>query len=208
MLSANLWSTARGRSSVASAAAGRRRKVRGEWGTVLSFAPPLALVAALLASPARAQEREYARVVFGADTVVAEIASTPQQREQGLMFREALPEGTGMLFVFPEEEVRGFWMHNTLIDLDIAMFDADLVMVDLHHRRAHDREVHDSSAPFAWALEMPLGWFEERGIGVGDVAVVLFDDPPGAPRVGEDPPRGAGSQAADNTRINASISPS
>lgn len=154
----------------------------------------LGLFAALLPMAAPAQEVEYARVIFGADTVVAEVASTPEQRERGLMFREELPDGTGMLFVFEEAEIRGFWMRNTLIDLDIAMFDEDRVMIDLHQREAEDREVWDSSAPFAYALEVRRGWFEERGIGIGDVAEILFDDQP--------------RPEPDSTRTSASMSPS
>ena len=43
-------------------------------------------------------------VVFGTDTVLAEVASLPEQRERGLMNRDSVPDGTGMLFVFPNHE--------------------------------------------------------------------------------------------------------
>ncbi len=116
--------------------------------------------------------QEYARVVFGADTVVAEIASTPRAHETGLMFRDSVPDGTGMLFVFDEEEIRGFWMDNTYVDLDVAFMDASFRIVDIQHLEALDREVKNSRAPFMYAIEVRRGWLAEHGVAVGDVVSV------------------------------------
>lgn len=118
--------------------------------------------------------QEYARVVFGTDTVVAEVASTPRAHEMGLMFRDSLPDGTGMLFVFEDEEIRGFWMDNTYIDLDVAFIDAALRIVGLDQLEALDKEVKDSPSPFMYAVEVPRGWFDAHGVSVGDsVAIEL-----------------------------------
>ncbi len=57
------------------------------------------------------------------------LALTPQQQAQGLMNVTDLPEGAGMLFVFPEEKMGSFWMKDTLIPLDIAFFDANRRLV-------------------------------------------------------------------------------
>ncbi|PIN93127.1 hypothetical protein COU61_01000 [Candidatus Pacearchaeota archaeon CG10_big_fil_rev_8_21_14_0_10_35_13] len=48
-----------------------------------------------------------------------EIAKTPDERSQGLMFREELGINEGMIFIFPERSNWGFWMKNTQISLDI-----------------------------------------------------------------------------------------
>lgn len=117
-------------------------------------------------------DQEYARVSFGADTVVAEIASTPRAHEMGLMFRDSVPAGTGMLFVFEEEEIRGFWMDNTYVDLDVAFIDASFRIVGLDHLAAMDKEVKDSPSPFMYAVEVPRGWFEAHGVAVGDSVVI------------------------------------
>ncbi|HKJ00830.1 MAG TPA: DUF192 domain-containing protein, partial [Longimicrobiales bacterium] len=76
-------------------------------------------------------EAGHAWVIFGADTVVAEVARTPAEREEGLMYRQELPDGVGMLFVFETSDVRSFWMQNTYVALDIAFLDASFNVVDI-----------------------------------------------------------------------------
>ena len=60
-----------------------------------------------------------------------EIAADYHSRMRGLMFRESLPERSGMLFVFASEYPQSFWMKNTLIPLDILYFDSTLSLVSV-----------------------------------------------------------------------------
>jgi uncharacterized membrane protein (UPF0127 family) len=113
-------------------------------------------------------------VIFDYDTVLVETARTPEERQRGLMNRESLPEGTGMLFIFPELQVRSFWMKDTFIPLDIAYLDAELRIVDIQAMEPETMDSHPSRQPAMFALEVPLGWFEEKGISVGDQALVVF----------------------------------
>jgi len=113
-------------------------------------------------------------VIFGADTVVAEVARTPEQRAEGLMYRQELPDGTGMLFVFEDNVVRSFWMQNTYLSLDIAFLDPALTIVDIQQMEPMTTDNHDSTAPAMFALEVRQGWFAERGIAVGTRAQVVF----------------------------------
>jgi hypothetical protein len=53
-----------------------------------------------------------------------EVARTPEDQAQGLMYRESLPPATGMVFPFPEAGVHHFWMKNTMVPLDIVWMDA------------------------------------------------------------------------------------
>ena len=115
-----------------------------------------------------------AQVIFGADTVVAEVARTPDERAQGLMYREELAEDAGMLFIFPESSVRGFWMQNTYLPLDIAFMDASFRIVDIQQMEPLTTDQHTARAPFMYALEMNQGWFEAHGVGIGAVAEVVF----------------------------------
>jgi len=67
-------------------------------------------------------------------TYAVEIAASPDSREQGLMFRESLPDGRGMLFLFPRPSVEGFWMKNCNFPIDIVWMDANrkVIFVSAH----------------------------------------------------------------------------
>jgi uncharacterized membrane protein (UPF0127 family) len=116
----------------------------------------------------------HAWVIFGADTVVAEVAATADERAEGLMYREAVPDGTGMLFVFPDVSVRSFWMANTYVPLDIAFMDAGFGVIDIIPMQPLVTESYTSRAPAMYGLEVRQGWLAENGIGVGARAQVQF----------------------------------
>jgi len=113
-------------------------------------------------------------VIFGSDTVHVEVARTLEEREQGLMYREELPKGRGMLFVFPDLQIRSFWMKNTFVPLDLAYLDAELRIVDIQPMEPETTDPHPSAQPAMFALEVPLGWFTTMEIGVGEQARIVF----------------------------------
>lgn len=97
-----------------------------------------------------------------------EIADAPQERSRGLMFREYMPVDAGMLFIFPEERERSFWMRNTLITLDIIYFDADGRYVSAAERAVPlDETGLPSAGPAQYVLEINGGLAELVGIGPG-----------------------------------------
>lgn len=104
--------------------------------------------------------------------VRAEIADEVEEQTRGLMFRESLGEERGMLFVYPDEQVRSFWMRNTLIPLSIAYMDAEGRIIDIQDMKALDDEAphYVSAKPAQYALEVNQGFFEEHGVEVGDRA--------------------------------------
>lgn len=97
-----------------------------------------------------------------------EVADEPSERERGLMYRDSLPEDTGMLFVYPRERILSFWMRNTKIALDIAYVNQRGYIVDIQRMEPQSDELHESAAPAMYAVEMTAGWFEEHDIEVGD----------------------------------------
>ena len=60
-----------------------------------------------------------------------EVADTHDERARGLMFRDRLDAGTGMLFVHDAEQPLAYWMKNTRIPLDILYFDQDRKLVSV-----------------------------------------------------------------------------
>ena len=119
-------------------------------------------------------DRGLAWVILGEDTVRAEIARTAEERSQGLKDRDFLVPGTGMIFVFDDEEVRSFWMQDTFIALDIAYLDANARIIDIQQMEPQTTRLHTSSGPAMFALEVPQGWFAAMEIDVGVEAEIVF----------------------------------
>lgn len=102
--------------------------------------------------------------------VRAEIADDNAERQKGLMDRPegSLPEDAGMLFVFAQEQPLSFWMKDTLIPLSIAYVAADGRIVDIQDMQPLDLTSHPSAEPSQYALEVNQGFFNERGVEIGD----------------------------------------
>ena len=101
-------------------------------------------------------------------TVKAEIATTFEERKNGFMFRQDIPDGTGMLFVFEEEQVLDFWMKNTPHPLSIAYIDKNGRIRDILDMTPFSLANVTSSTKALYALEVPQGWYEKVNIKVGD----------------------------------------
>jgi len=122
---------------------------------------------------------EPAQLVVGGTNVVAEVASTPRARAMGLMGRVSLLPDQGMLFVYPDEAERSFWMKNTPIPLSIAFIETDGRIVHIADMKPLSEEQVLSKHPAMYALEMTRGWFSEHGVKVGQSIAGL---PEAAPR--------------------------
>ena len=104
----------------------------------------------------------------GPVSIRAEIASTPAQREQGLMYRKRIKDGEAMLFVFERDEMLSFWMKNTIVPLSIAYISHDGRILEIYDMEPGNLNPVRSSRSVRYALEVPQGWFGRAGIGIGD----------------------------------------
>jgi uncharacterized membrane protein (UPF0127 family) len=118
----------------------------------------------------------------GRAVIAVEFARNEAERRQGLMYREELAAGTGMLFIFAGEGMRGFWMKNTLIALDMVFFDSAGRFVSLH------RDVPpltlaslQSAGPAQYVLELNAGEAKQLGIGPETRLVLPVELPPELP---------------------------
>lgn len=101
--------------------------------------------------------------------VAVELATTPDTRQLGLMYRDELAAGNGMLFIFPESAPQSFWMKNTKIPLDILFIDDTGRIVRLHARTTpFSEDSLSSDAPVRFVLEVPGGFCADNGIAEGD----------------------------------------
>lgn len=102
-------------------------------------------------------------VAVGDQELEVAVASTPEQRNQGLRGVDALEGYDGMLFVFDEVRSATFGMRDTVIPLDIWWFDGDGVLVGSTEMQPCDGVVcagYGSPGEIGWALETPLGEWE------------------------------------------------
>ncbi|GAB6053738.1 DUF192 domain-containing protein [Magnetospira thiophila] len=105
----------------------------------------------------------------GTRTVQVELAETPEQRARGLMFREELPEGTGMLFDFGSPRGVAMWMKNTKISLDMLFIDqvGEIVAI-APHTQPGSQHMIDAGQPVRAVLELPAGTAAALEVRVGD----------------------------------------
>ncbi|MVW70611.1 DUF192 domain-containing protein [Bordetella sp. 15P40C-2] len=134
----------------------------------------LAAVMLVCAAPVHAQSTTsaqtglpVAKLTAGIHVIRAEVADTESTRRTGLMFRDALPDNDGMLFVFDAPEVQCFWMRNTPLPLSIAFIADDGTIVNIDDMAPQTDDTHCSAKPVRYALEMAQGWFDMRGVQAG-----------------------------------------
>lgn len=98
-----------------------------------------------------------------------ELADTEYERMLGLMYRKEMAENQGMLFIFPDEVIRSFWMMNTLISLDMIFIDANKRIVTIHRNtKTQSEQSYQSTAPSKYVLEVVAGFCDRHNIVEGD----------------------------------------
>ena len=129
------------------------------------------LVSILMIAICTACSAGGAEVVIGGERFGVEIADNQDKQALGLMFRDEMPADQGMLFIFPNEAPRSFWMKNCRIALDIMYFDKDLNMVsaslDAQPCRVSRCPAYPSIAAAMYVLELNAGTAEKLGVGPG-----------------------------------------
>jgi len=107
-----------------------------------------------------------------------EVANTEDGRRVGLMFRDALGENQGMLFVYEAQGRHAMWMKNTLIPLSVAFIDRSGRIINIEEMQPQTEDAHGARADAAFSLETNQGWFKKRGIKAGDRVQGLERVPP------------------------------
>ena len=114
-------------------------------------------------------------VLMGKKSFILEVAQTEDERESGLMYRRQLKPNAGMLFVFDTEVIHPFWMHNTLLSLDLLWLDSDLRIVYIFpYAKPFDDTPIVPDKPSKYVIEVLAGTVKKMKLHVGD-KVVLRD---------------------------------
>lgn len=132
------------------------------------------LVSTALLAPALTSAQETpqlnlrrTKLTAGMYVIDAQVASTPEQRQIGLMLRKTMAQHEGMIFVFEQASQQCFWMKNTLLPLTAAFVSDDGTIVNLADMKPETTDSHCSDKPVRYVLEMNRGWFAKKGIKPG-----------------------------------------
>lgn len=98
-----------------------------------------------------------------------EIAQDDSKRTLGLMYRDKMSENQGMLFVFNDEDMRFFWMKNTILSLDIIFVNSNNEIVTIHkYTKPYSEESYSSDKPASYVVEVNAGFTDKYNLRVGD----------------------------------------
>jgi uncharacterized protein len=134
--------------------------------------PVLGLVLFVLAACSDAQSGAFGlRTVdlnVGGTPLKVEVADTQESLANGLMYRSALPDGQGMLFVLGPPRQASFWMKNTKIPLSIGYINGNAILLEEHDMQPFDeRTIRSASTEICYALEVNQGWFQKHHVDPG-----------------------------------------
>lgn len=137
---------------------------------------PILLLMLFTTSSCRSEEP---RVRLKGEWFSVELATTAEDQRMGLMFRDEMADDHGMLFIFPTENWRSFWMGNMRIPLDIFYFDEELKLVSVAENtppcRTERCPSYPSKGPARYVLELNAGKAQQLGVKPGDVLELDLD---------------------------------
>jgi uncharacterized protein len=119
------------------------------------------------------------KLTIGEITLDVELADTPEKMAKGLSGRKELPDGKGMLFVYPSARTVSFWMPDMHFPIDIV-FIREGKVAHIEHSVPNppintpktQLKTYVSPEPVDMVLEVPAGWAGKNGVSVG-IAVTL-----------------------------------
>jgi uncharacterized membrane protein (UPF0127 family) len=100
--------------------------------------------------------------------LTVEVAATPEQQERGLMFRESMGPDNGMIFPYDPPKQVAFWMHNTVLPLDIIYIGTDHRVLNIAANAVpYSDEPLPSAGLVSAVLELNAGRAAQLGIAPG-----------------------------------------
>lgn len=101
-------------------------------------------------------------------TIDAAVADDDKSRSEGLMEVYDLPEDSGMLFIFENDQPRSFWMANTPLSLDILFVNSEFEIVRVHRdTEPFSQDNLHSEAAAKYTIEVNAGFTLKHDINEG-----------------------------------------
>ena len=108
------------------------------------------------------------RTTSGDVAWTVDLASNGETRATGLMHRQSLPDGTGMLFRFDQTRPVSMWMKNTFVPLDMVFADESGLITHIHRGAVpQSLDIISSRGPVRYVLEIIAGAADRHGLAVG-----------------------------------------
>ncbi|MEN9921393.1 MAG: hypothetical protein RLZZ517_371 [Candidatus Parcubacteria bacterium] len=109
-------------------------------------------------------------IIVGETPIIVEVLDEMKERERGLSNRPQLTEGTGVLFVFEEKGLHGFWMKDMSFSIDILWFNEYGELVYYIKNVSPDTYpvIFTPDEPAKYVIEVPAGFIKQEGIKIGD----------------------------------------
>ena len=136
-----------------------RRPITPPWLAIGLLAVLFTIWLALPAAPVMSGETRP--MTIAGQTFHVELANDPASRRQGLMHRPGLPANRGMLFTYPDEARRSFWMKDVHFPLDLLFFDRHWRLIHLVEHAppcaGNDCPAYGHGVVAQYVLELPAG---------------------------------------------------
>jgi len=136
----------------------------------LVFVLVILIVASLFISQERKEIQQQIESSRLNSLLNLEIADSVPERERGLSGRTALPEDSGLFFIFDNEDFHGIWMKEMLFPIDIIWMDSLLSVVHTEENISPDSfpEIFYPEQKALYVLEANAGFIEKHQIKLGD----------------------------------------
>lgn len=130
----------------------------------------IVLIASFILLPRHRNFDPSAKIWVGETPINAAVADTPEERSRGLSGVSSLKSGQGMLFIFDEPLLAGFWMKDMNFAIDIIWIDAGGLVIGIEKRVEPSTFPQIFGPPEAvlYVLEVPAGFSDTAGIELGE----------------------------------------
>lgn len=106
---------------------------------------------------------------LGGHPITLKVLRSPGDQREGFMNKPEPDDSFGLLFLYSEPRILGFWMKNVPFDLDLIGLNDGMQVTEIIRLRANDESTKVLSSPCTQVLELKAGWCDRHGVDPGDI---------------------------------------